>query len=296
MPIFQRPPLDSLAAAKDRWTPIYLEHGRLEIDDASVIWIGADGNCCPIPVATVSALILGPGTTITHASIKVAAQCNCPIFWLGEDGLRFYAYGITPNHDNSMARTHAEAWAAKRKRNEVARRMFRYRFPEVPNEGLTINQLRGKEGLRVQRIYKELAQQYGVTWKGRNYSSSNWSLADNVNRAISAATASHYAITAAVCCSMGYIPQLGFIHQAGTLPFIYDIADLYKHEISWPAAFEAISLDSEDDGSLVRKILKRNIEKTRMLQRMPAEVKALFNDLGTQVIPSAHPLQPNSDP
>jgi CRISP-associated protein Cas1 len=294
MAIFHRPPLDTLAPAKDRWTPIYLEHGRMEVDAAAIKWIGADGRTCPIPVGTVSALILGPGTTVTHAAVKAAAQCNCPIFWLGEDGLRFYAYGITPNHDNSMARLHAETWAATGKRNKVARRMFRHRFPDVPNDGVSIKQLRGMEGLRVQRIYEELGHKHGVIWKGRNYSPNNWNFADNINRALSAATASHYALIAAVCCSMGFIPQLGFIHQAGTLPFIYDAADLYKHETSWPAAFEAISIDPKDDGTLVRKILKRNFEKTQMLQRAPRELKSLFKDLGTSPIPKFHPLQPST--
>jgi hypothetical protein len=36
MPIFQRPPLETLAPAKDRWTPLYLEHGRIEVDDSSI--------------------------------------------------------------------------------------------------------------------------------------------------------------------------------------------------------------------------------------------------------------------
>jgi CRISPR-associated protein Cas1 len=295
MPLFQRPPLDTLTPAKDRWTPIYLEHGRIEVDDAAIKWIDSKGKACPIPVATVSALILGPGTTITHAAVKAAAQCNCPLLWLGEDGLRFYAYGITPNHDNSMARLHAEAWAAPRKRNEVARRMFRHRFPDVPTSGVSIEQLRGMEGRRVKKIYEDLGKQYGVTWKGRNYSPSNWNMADNINRALSAATASHYALIAAVCCSMGFIPQLGFVHKAGTLPFIYDAADLYKHETSWPAAFEAISIDPKDDGTLVRKILKRNVEQSRMLKRAPNELKALFRDLSTLQEPKPHPLQPKSE-
>lgn len=294
MPLFQRPPLDTLTPAKDRWTPIYLEHGRVEIDDAAIKWVSSKGSVCPIPIATVSALILGPGTTVTHAAIKAAAQCNCPVFWLGEDGLRFYAFGITPNHDNSMARIHAQAWAAPRKKNEIARRMFRYRFPETPTTGVSIQQLRGMEGKRVKSIYQKLGQEYGVTWKGRNYSPSNWNFADNINRALSAATASHYALVAAVCCSMGFIPQLGFVHKAGTLPFIYDVADLYKHETSWPAAFEAISIDPKDDGTLVRKILKRKIEETRMLQRAPKELKALFNDLNTLQEPTPHPLQPKA--
>lgn len=294
MPLFQRPPLDSLTPAKDRWTPIYLEHGRVDVDDGAIKWTCAQGRTCPIPVATVSALILGPGTTVTHAAVKAAAQCNCPIFWLGEDGLRFYAYGITPNHDNSMARLHAETWANRSKRNKVARRMFRHRFSKVPEGGISIKQLRGMEGLRVQRIYEELGQKYGVTWKGRNYSPENWNYADNINRAISAATASHYALIAAVCCSMGFIPQLGFVHQAGTLPIIYDAADLYKHETAWPAAFEAISLDPEDDGTLVRKLLKRNVEQTQMLRRSPLELKALFKNLESAPTPAPHPLQPIS--
>lgn len=295
MPIFERPPLETLAPAKDRWTPIYLEHGRIEVDDAAIKWISAENKVCPLPIATLSALILGPGTTITHAAVKAAAQCNCPLFWLGEDGLRFYAFGITPNHTNSMARIHATAWASVHKRNEVARRMFRHRFPEVPSDGVSIKQLRGMEGKRVKRIYAELGKEYGVTWKGRNYSPSNWNLADGINRAISAATASHYSLIAAVCCSMGFIPQLGFVHQAGTLPFVYDAADLYKHETAWPAAFEAMSIDPKDDGSLVRKILKRNVEKTRMLQRAPQELKALFDGLDSSPTPTAHPLQPSAE-
>lgn len=295
MPIFERPPLDTLAPAKDRWTPVYLEHGRVEVDDAAIKWISSDGKVCPIPVATLSALILGPGTTVTHAAIKASAQCNCPLFWLGEDGLRFYAFGIAPNHDNSMARIHAKAWAYPHKRNEVARRMFRHRFPDVPASGVSIKQLRGMEGKRVKRIYQELGRQYGVTWRGRNYSPTNWNLADNINRALSAATAGHYALIASVCCSMGFIPQLGFVHEAGTLPFIYDAADLYKHETAWPAAFEAISIDPEDDGSLVRKVLKRNVEQTRMLRKAPEDLKALFDGLDSSPEPIPHPLQPRSE-
>lgn len=231
MPIFERPPLDTVAPAKDRWTAIYLKYGRMEVDDASIKWIGSDGLITRLPVASVSALILGPGTAITHAAVKAAAQCNCPLLWLGEDGLRFYAFGITPNHDNSMARIHASAWANKQSQNEIARRMFLHRFPQAAVQGMNIRQLRGMEGKRVKQTYSELGAQYGVTWKGRDYKTENWQLADGINRALSASNASLYALTAAVCCSMGFIPQLGFVHAAGTLPFIYDAADLYKHNV-----------------------------------------------------------------
>lgn len=276
MPLFERPPLETLASAKDRWTPIYLEHGRLEVDDSSVKWIGADGTLCRIPAATVSALLLGPGTTVTHAAMKACAESNTPVCWTGEEGLRFYAFGLTPNHTNDMPRLHAEAWADKRRRPQIARAMFRMRFPDVAVEGKSVKELRGMEGLRVRALYTELGLQHGVTWKGRNYDRQNWDTADDINRALSAANASLYALCAAVICSLGYLPSLGFVHDAGTLPFVYDVADLYKHLTSIPAAFLAVRQEPKDDGSLVRKLLKQRVEEERILQRMPKDLAALF--------------------
>ena len=103
MPVFEPPPLETLTPARERWTPLYLEHGRIEVDDSSVKWIGADRTVLRIPVATVSALMLGPGTTVTHAAIKACADCNTPICWIGAEGMRFYAFGADPNSDNARA-------------------------------------------------------------------------------------------------------------------------------------------------------------------------------------------------
>ena len=277
MPVFKKPPIETLAPAKDRWTPIYLEHGRLEVDDASVKWIGADGLLCRLPVATVSALLMGPGTTVTHAAVKACADSNTPLCWIGEEGMRFYASGLAPTHDNQNPKRHAEAWAAKHRRNAIARAMFKQRFPEIEVENYSVNELRGMEGIRVRVLYTKLGMEYGVTWKGRNYNPANWELADGINRAVSTANASLYALCAAVICSMGFLPQLGFVHEGGSLPFIYDVADLYKVETSLPAAFQAIRQDPKDEGELTRTLLKQRIEETRLLQRMPKDLDGLFD-------------------
>ena len=276
MPIFEQPPLETLTPAKDRWTPIYLEHGRLEVDDSSAKWIGADGLVYRLPIATISTILLGPGTTVTHASIKACADSNTPVCWIGEEGMRFYAIGIRPNHDNERPRHHATLWADKKKRTDIARRMFMARFPGIDVQTKTIDELRGMEGMRVRMLYTDLGCQYGVTWKGRDYNPSNWYLSDNVNKALSAANASLYAICAAVCCSLGYIPSLGFVHAAGTLPFIYDVADLYKHCTSFPAAFQAMKQKPDDDGELVRQFLKEYIEAEKILQRIPRELEEMI--------------------
>jgi hypothetical protein len=120
----------------DRW-------GR---SDSSIKWIGADRMVYRLPVATLSAVLLGPGTTVTHAAMKACADSNTPVCWIGEDGMRFYAFGITPNHDNLMSRKHAAAWADKKKHAEIARRMFVQRFPGVDVQAYSIAEWRGMEG------------------------------------------------------------------------------------------------------------------------------------------------------
>lgn len=277
MPIFEKPPLETLTPAKERWTPIYLEHGRLEVDDSSVKWIGADYTVMRIPVATVSALMLGPGTTITHAAIKACADCNTPVCWVGAQGMRFYAFGVTPTHDNARARKQAVLHTVKKKREEIARRMFIMRFgDEHLVQTKTIKALMGMEGQRVKELYQNMGKKYGITWKGRNYNPSNWMLADELNRAVSTANASLYALTTAIVTSMGYLPQLGFIHSAGTLPFVFDIADIYKPETTLEAAFQTISINSKANEKDVLNRLKQIIEQTKLLYRIPKDIGKLL--------------------
>ncbi|MEW6753470.1 MAG: type I-E CRISPR-associated endonuclease Cas1e [Candidatus Latescibacterota bacterium] len=276
MPVFEPPPLETLTPARERWTPLYLEHGRIEVDDSSVKWIGADHTVLRIPVATLSVLMLGPGTTVTHAAIKACSDCNTPVCWVGEEGLRFYAFGVAPTHDNDRARQHATLHARPGKREEIARRMFARRFPDEDVSQRSVAELRGMEGRRVKALYETMGREYGVTWKGRDYDPNNWNLADSINRAVSAANAALYALTTAVVCSMGYLPELGFIHVGGTLPFVFDIADIYKPETTLPAAFQAVSLDPQADTRQVLALLKVKIEEARVMGRMPQDIQDLL--------------------
>ena len=279
MPIFEKPPLETLTPAKERWTPIYLEHGRMEVDDSSIKWIGADRTVMRLPVATLSAVMLGPGTTVTHAAVKACADCNTPICWVGADGLRFYAAGATPTHDNARARLQAKFHSVKKTREAVARKLFILRFgnPALV-QGKSIKSLMGMEGKRVKCLYADMGAKYGVTWKGRNYNPSNWHLADGLNRAISAANAALYALVTAIVVSMGYLPQLGFIHSAGTLPFVFDVADVYKPDFTLEAAFQTIGINPKASEKDVLTRLKQIIEQKRLMKRIPTDIQQLFSD------------------
>jgi CRISP-associated protein Cas1 len=279
MPVFEKPPLETLTPARERWTPLYLEHGRIEVDDSSVKWIGSDCVVMRLPVASLSVLMLGPGTTVTHAAMKACANCNTPVCWVGADGMRFYAFGVAPTHSNERARKQAEIASSPKRRDEVARRMFARRFPDTDVAGVALKELRGMEGRRVKALYAEMGAQYGVTWKGRNYDANNWDVSDTINRAVSAANAALYALTTAVVCSMGYLPQLGFIHTASTLPFVFDIADMYKPETTLPAAFESVSLKPDVTEEEVIARLKFFIEDRKILKRLPQDIEKLLEDV-----------------
>ncbi len=265
-----------MSPAKERWTPIYLEHGRLEVDDSSVKWIGADKTVIRLPVATLSAILLGPGTTITHAAIKACSDCNTPVCWVGEQGMRFYSFGVAPTHANDNARKHAEYYASRIKRAEIARKMFLKRFPHEEVEGKDIKELRGMEGKRIKALYEQMGYRFGVTWKGRNYDANHWETADGINKAVSAANACFYALCSAIICSMGYLPQLGFIHVGGTLPFVYDVADVYKPISTLEAAFEALSINKKANEEDVISLLKKKIEEKELVKKIPKDIEELM--------------------
>ncbi|MFA6929358.1 MAG: type I-E CRISPR-associated endonuclease Cas1e [Lentisphaeria bacterium] len=276
MPVFEKPPLETLPPVRERWTPLYLEHGRIEVDDSSVKWIGADRLVMRLPVSSLSVLMLGPGTTVTHAAIRACAVSNTPICWIGAEGMHFYATGITPTHDNERMRIQAELASNSKSRDIVARKMFSMRFNDVDVEKYSVNELRGFEGRNVKKLYNLMGMRFGVSWKGRNYDLQNWSVSDTINRAISTANAALYALTASVITSMGYLPQLGFIHTAGILPFVFDIADIYKPETTLPAAFETVSLNEDSTEEEVITRLKLYIEKTKLMSRMPVDITNLI--------------------
>ena len=233
---------DTLPQVKDKYPFIYLERGRLEIDDSSVKWIDSECNIVRLPIATLNCLLLGPGTTITHEAIKVISAANCSVCWVGEDSLFFYASGQSPTANTRNFRKQMLLAADGKKSLEVARRMFARRFPKADLANKNLNEMMGMEGYRVRAFYEQKAKEYQVGWKGRCFDPGKFELSDITNQILSAANAALYGILSSAIHSMGYSPHIGFIHSGSPLPFVYDLADLYKEELCIDLAF-AITLE-----------------------------------------------------
>lgn len=268
---------ENLPQVKDRYPFIYLERGRLEVDDSSVKWIDSDCNIVRIPCATINALLLGPGTSITHEAVKVLAASNCYVSWVGEDSLIFYAVGQSPNADSRNFRKQMLLAADPVKAENVARNMFSRRFPSAMLKGKSLKEMMGMEGYRVKQLYEEKAKKYGVGWRGRFYQPGKFELGDTTNRYLTSANAALYGILAAAIHSMGYSPHIGFIHSGSPLPFVYDMADLYKEDLCIDLAFE-LTVDTAGiyDKSRISSEFRRSVIDSDLLGRIAEDINSIL--------------------
>jgi CRISPR-associated protein Cas1 len=270
---------DNLPQVKDKYPFLYLERGRLEIDDSSVKWIDSEGSVVRLPCAVINCLLLGPGVSITHEAVKVLAAANCAVCWVGEDSLLFYAAGLSPTADTRNLRRQMHLAHDPQKALAVARRFFLKRFPEDDVKDKTLAQLRGMEGKRVKACYARYAEKYGVGWQGRSYRPGQFELSDLTNQILTACNAALYGVLNACIISMGYSPHIGYIHSGSPLPFTYDLADLYKEDVCIDTAFHlTFELAGEYNKYRVSDEFRQKIVQCNILGKVGGDIAYLLGD------------------
>lgn len=224
-------------------------------------------------------MLLGPRTDISHRAVELIGDTGVSIVWVGEHGVRYYAGGCALTHSSRLLMKQAEMVSNQRKHLDVVRKMYQLRFSGEDVSGLTLQQLRGREGSRMRSIYKNCSKRTGVPWHGRDYDPENFSLSDPVNQALSAGNVCLYGLAHAVISALGCSPGLGFVHIGHELSFVYDIADLYKAEITIPIAFEiAAENDLDDLPGTTRRRVRDAMASGHILERMVKDIKYLLSD------------------
>lgn len=271
-----RPPsLPSLVRMQDRMTFLYAEHCVVNRADNAVTITDSRGTV-HVPAAALSVLMLGPGSNITYAAICLLAESRSTCIWVGERGVRYYCHGASLAQSSRLLEAQAKLVSSERTRVKVARRMYAMRFPNESTDGLTMQQLLGKEGTRVRRAYEHESERTGVPWSGRSYKVTDFDDADDVNRALSAANTALYGVVHAVIVALGCAPGLGFVHARNERSFVYDIADLYKVDITVPLAFDLVSQQVEDVASAARRAVRDRMKDGKFLQRCVRDVRSLL--------------------
>ena len=69
---------------------------------------------------------------------------------------------------------------------------------------------------------------------------------------------------------------MGFVHVGHECSFVYDIADLYKAEVTIPIAFEVAAEDTEDIGRAVRRRVRDEMVRINILPQMVKDIKYLL--------------------
>lgn len=269
--------LSELPRIKDRVTFIYIEHAKVNRQDSSITVTDKRG-IVRIPAAMIGVLLLGPGTDITHRAVELIGDTGTSMVWVGERGVRHYAHGRALSHSSRFLEKQAKLVSNTRSRLEVARKMYQLRFPNEDVSKLTMQQLRGREGSRIRSLYRSLSKEFNVEWTGRSYNPDDFESGTAINQALSSAHFSLYGLVYSVIVAIGISPGLGFIHTGHDLSFIYDIADLYKGEISIPIAFEVASEHDKDDdiGRITRHRVRDAFSDGKLIQRIVKDVQYLL--------------------
>ena len=276
--------LHELSRLEDSLSYLYIDKAVVERDENSIVILRKNERI-PVPISSLTVLMLGPGTNLTHAAMKVIADSGCLVIWCGEGALRFYGYGMGETRSAGNLIRQAQCCMDGQKHLEVVRRMFELRFPGMNLSGKSLQQLRGMEGVRMRETYKLMASKHGLIWKGRSYKLEEWDASDDLNKALSASNACLYGLCNAAIISLGYSPGLGFIHTGKMMSFVYDIADLYKAETTIPVAFEIVTQPRTEPIDREARIrLRRVLRERRILKRIARDIDFLFDTM------------PNDDP
>lgn len=273
------PTLAMLPRVADSLSFLYLDAVRVVQDDTGVCArVGPPGGGSDrvyLPTAALSCVLLGPGTSITQPALATLARHGTTVVFAGSGAVRAYA-GIQP----SSLTTHwlekqTLAWANEEQRLAVATRLYRQRFGDAVPPGASLAQLRGIEGQRVKTLYKLLAQKHKIARFRRNYDPASWELQDPANLALSAANTCLYGVVHSAVLAMGCSPALGFIHSGTQHAFLYDVADLYKAEITVPLAFSLHNSTRPEQDA--RRKLREQFRLFKLLPRIVSDIQQVLD-------------------
>ena len=269
--------ISEVPQVSDRVTFIYVEHAKISRMDGAIT-VAESRGIVRIPAAIIGILFLGPGTDISHRAIELLGDSGTSIAWVGEHGIRQYAHGRSLTHSSRFLEKQALLVSNMRTKLQVARAMYEMRFPDEDVSGLTMQQLRSKEGARIRKLYRNMAKKYSVKWDGRTYDPDNFDSGDPVNQALSSSNVALYGLVYSAVSAMGMAPGLGFVHKGHDLSFVYDIADLYKAELTIPVSFQIASehADGENIGKIARQKMRDQFVDGKVLARIVKDIQSLL--------------------
>lgn len=273
----------------DRAGLLWLSRGALTARDGTLSF---ERGCVPaendplepgtyaIPFQSVSMILLGPGSTVSHDALRLLARHGTALAAVGEDGVRLYTAPPLIADRSDLARRQVRVWADPTLRLGIARRMYAWRLGKVlPHRDIAV--MRGIEGARMKESYRLAAAKIGIEWRGRRYDRARPTAGDLPNQALNHASSAVEAAAAVAVSATATVPQLGFIHEDPGQSFVLDVADLFRDSVTIPTAFKAAKKASFSGGNieqLTRRMIGRTLSREQTIPKMIGRIKDLFAD------------------
>ncbi|MEV7416615.1 type I-E CRISPR-associated endonuclease Cas1e [Streptomyces sp. NPDC089919] len=269
-----------LPRVADSLSFLYLDIVRVQQDDTGVLAeVTSERHGTQtvyLPTAALSCVLLGPGTSITARALTTLARHGTTVVVTGAGGVRTYAAAQPDSLSTVWLERQARAWADDQARLAVAKAMYEKRFGTgTAPAGSNLATLRGLEGHRVKAQYQLLAKQYRIGRFRRTYDPAAWDSQDPVNLALSSANTCLYGIVHAAIVALGCSPALGFVHSGNQQAFVYDVADLYKAELTIPLAF-SLHASHNPEGE-ARRSFRDGLRLFKLLPRIVADIQDLLD-------------------
>lgn len=265
---------------KSRNGLIYVERCRLSIDNGSLVIAFDDrGEELELPYQRLNAVLLGPGSSITHDAVRHCSGHGTCLAFVGSDGTRLYTAPPLFDRDSTLARQQATWWAGESTRIMVAKRMYAKRFGETPR-ATSLDSLRGMEAARIRHSYELIAAQAGIVWRGRRFDRSDPDGDDLPNQAINHVVTAVEACVAIAVQATGTLPPLGFLHEDSAKSWTLDICDLYRTSVTVPLAFRCVKrIDQGATDSLdriCRRAVSAHVRDTGFIDTVIDDIKEVL--------------------
>lgn len=247
---------------------VYLEHASLAVQEGKAVATTADGAIA-IPIEALSAVLVGPGCTLTSRWVAEATAARTTVVFVGEAGVRFYAVGKPFGSRSTIAEAQATNWATRP--DAVRSALFATRWGQRPASNATAVVL-GEEGQRCRHLYRALAHKYQVVWHRRTRTS--FSGQDPINDALSCAGMAASAASAAAVHAVGAIPALGFIHAGSASAFVYDVADLIRNDLA-EVAFCQVGMGKASSQD-IRRACRDKIRSDQLIDKLIADIQEVL--------------------
>ncbi|SNT19512.1 MULTISPECIES: type I-E CRISPR-associated endonuclease Cas1e [unclassified Azospirillum] len=265
---------------KSRNGLIYVERCALSVDNGSLILhFSEKGETLELPYQRLNAILLGPGSSITHDAVRHCSGHGTCLAFVGTDGTRLYTAPPLFDRDSTLARQQATWWASESTRMMVAKRMYAKRFGETPRTS-SLDSLRGMEAARIKRSYEIIASQVGITWQGRHFDRANPDGDDAPNQAINHTVTAVEACVAIAVQATGTLPPLGFLHEDSAKSWVLDLCDLYRTTVTVPIAFECVKRQRQQPGEtldrLCRRAVSRHVRDKAFIDTVITDIKEIL--------------------